>query len=217
MNNYYTYMYCREDGTPYYIGKGTKNRIHSKRHTVGLPPVERRKYLKTNLTEEESLKHEMYMIHVLGRKDNGTGILYNRTEGGEKGGVLGLTHSEETKEIMRQKKLGVKPSEEKVKNWLEKMKDYKHSDETKEKIRNSLLGKKLSEEHKMKLRGKRGTNSLKGRTLTEEHKRRISEGRKHTEETKKRMSEIKKGKKLSEEHKRRIGEGVKRTLMNKNL
>lgn len=107
MNNYYTYMYCREDGTPYYIGKGKGYRIHSTHnHISGLPPVERRKYLKTNLTEEESFRHEMYMIHVLGRKDNGTGILRNLTDGGN-GGTSGRIHSEETKEKMRNKRLGV--------------------------------------------------------------------------------------------------------------
>ena len=39
--------------------------------------------LKTGLTFEESVKHEIYMIDVLGRKDLGTGILRNLTNGGE--------------------------------------------------------------------------------------------------------------------------------------
>jgi hypothetical protein len=44
--------------------------------------------LKRNLTEEEAFKHERYMIAVLGRKINGTGILINILEGGE--GARGL-------------------------------------------------------------------------------------------------------------------------------
>jgi hypothetical protein len=98
-------MYCREDGTPYYIGKGKTTRIHSDRHTVGLPPKERRKFLKTCLTEEESLRHEKYMISVFGRKDIGTGILHNRTDGGESGG-RGCVPSEETRKKMSAKKCG---------------------------------------------------------------------------------------------------------------
>ena len=95
-------MYCREDGTPYYIGKGRGDRIHSNRHTINLPPVERRKFLKTNLTEEESFRHERYMISILGRKDQGTGILRNHTDGGE--GGSGQFVSEKTRKLMSEKK-----------------------------------------------------------------------------------------------------------------
>jgi hypothetical protein len=52
-------------------------------------------YLKKNLTEAEAFKHEVYMIYVLGRKDLGTGILRNRTDGGE--GASGAVQGEEKK------------------------------------------------------------------------------------------------------------------------
>ena len=82
--NYYTYAYLREDRTPYYIGKGTGNRIYSK-HRRLKPPKDKSRiiFLKQNLTEEEAFKHEIYMIAVFGRKDLGTGILRNLTDGGE--------------------------------------------------------------------------------------------------------------------------------------
>ena len=83
-NRFYTYAYLREDKTPYYIGKGQGNRAYNKNRRVR-PPKYKSKiiFLKQNLTEEEAFKHEIYMIAVLGRKDLGTGILHNRTDGGE--------------------------------------------------------------------------------------------------------------------------------------
>lgn len=79
---YYTYAYLREDRTPYYIGKGKGRRAY-KRHNVKVPPKDRILFLKKNLTEEEALRHEVYMIAVFGRKNNNTGILRNLTDGGE--------------------------------------------------------------------------------------------------------------------------------------
>ena len=94
---YYTYAYLREDGTPYYIGKGRKDRIYKKGKGEIRPPKDKSRviFLKQNLTEEESFKHEVYMIAVFGRKDLGTGILRNRTNGGE--GFSGAIHTPETK------------------------------------------------------------------------------------------------------------------------
>jgi len=95
--NYYTYAYLREDKTPYYIGKGKGDRVYSTNgRTTNLPKDKSRIiFLKQNLTEEEAFKHEVYMIAVFGRKDNGTGILRNKTDGGD--GISGYIHSEETR------------------------------------------------------------------------------------------------------------------------
>jgi hypothetical protein len=95
MNNFYTYAYLREDRTPYYIGRGKNRRAFDKRHNVKVPPKDRILFLKTGLTFSESVDHERYMIAVLGRKDLGTGILRNITDGGE--GVNGWVPSEETR------------------------------------------------------------------------------------------------------------------------
>ena len=81
---YYTYAYLREDGTPYYIGKGRNNRAYNGDcKSVKVPPKNRILFLKMGLTEEDAFKHEIYMINILGRKDIGTGILRNLTDGGE--------------------------------------------------------------------------------------------------------------------------------------
>ena len=91
---YYTYAFLREDGTPYYIGKGKGNRLYDKKgRPCNLPPKERIIKLKQNLTEEEAFKHEIYMISVFGRKDLRTGILHNKSDGGE--GSKGYNHTDE--------------------------------------------------------------------------------------------------------------------------
>ena len=91
LNTYYTYAWLRLDGTPYYIGKGTNNRAFDRRRKY-CPTLDRILILKKNLTEKEAFKHEVYMISVFGRKDTGTGILRNMTDGGE--GVSGYSHTD---------------------------------------------------------------------------------------------------------------------------
>jgi hypothetical protein len=92
---YYTYAYLREDKTPYYIGKGSGGRVYTKGKGEVKSPKDKSRiiFLKQNLTEEEAFKHEKYMIAVFGRKDNGTGILRNLTDGGE--GTSGYVYTEE--------------------------------------------------------------------------------------------------------------------------
>ena len=102
---YYTYAYLREDGTPYYIGKGKGRRIFDKenRTSCSVPKDKRRIiFLKQNLTEEQAFIHEIYMISVFGRKNNGTGILRNLTDGGE---GFSSTAMKEFWEKRKQKKL----------------------------------------------------------------------------------------------------------------
>ncbi len=122
MKEYYTYAYLREDGTPYYIGKGKGRRINAPHDSVGLPPKDRRIYLKQNLTEQQALNHEIYMIDVFGRKDIGTGMLRNQTPGGDN------------------------PPRNKMAGWNKGMK-MNFGPERGEKISKALKGKKKSAEH----------------------------------------------------------------------
>ena len=107
---YYTYAYLREDRTPYYIGKGKGDRIYSTRRR-NKPPKDKSRiiFLKQNLTEEEAFKHERYMIAVFGRKDNGTGILRNLTDGGEGGSNQGTP--EQRSQIARKRNANMTPEQ----------------------------------------------------------------------------------------------------------
>jgi len=103
---YYTYAYLRKNKTPYYIGKGKGKRAYDKKHNAFVPSKDRILFLKQNLTEEEAFKHERYMIRVFGRIDLGTGILYNKTDGGD--GPSGYRHTKESKQKMSIKRKGKK-------------------------------------------------------------------------------------------------------------
>jgi len=179
--NYYTYAYLREDRTPYYVGKGEKDRAYKKRKGEIRPPKDKSRiiFLKQNLTEEDAFKHEIYMIAVFGRKDNGTGILRNRTNGGE--GGLGAIRSEETKRKLSETKRGEN---------------------------NPNYGKSFSEEYRRKLseskRGEKHPNY--GKPRSEETKSKLSErmkgknnpnyGKSPSEETRRKKSELLKGRKI---------------------
>ena len=166
-NIFYTYAYLREDGTPYYIGKGKNNRCYRKYRRTILPPKDKTRiiFLKQNLTEDEAFKHEIYMIAVLGRKDLGTGILRNKTDGGD--GASGLIHSIKTKKRMSESRKG-----EKNHNYGKIF-----SVETREKMSEARKGKLPSEETRRKLsEANKGENHPNyGKSLSEETRKKISE------------------------------------------
>jgi hypothetical protein len=196
MNDYYVYMYLREDGTPYYVGKGKGNRAYDNyKRRFPIPPKDRIKIVLTNLTEEQAFVNEKDFIAWYGRKDNNTGILRNLTDGGE--GMSGYKHTEEAK-----------------KNIKEKRKNQVFTDETKKKLSESL--KKRHEDGSISppMLGKHHTKEFKeylsklytGRTVTEEQKRKISiahKGRKHSPEFGQNISKRQTGKKTSEETKQK--------------
>ena len=131
-NGFYTYAYLRKNKTPYYIGKGKDDRAFVKNRCGAKPPKDKNKiiFLKQNLTEEEAFRHEIYMIAVFGRKDLGTGILRNRTDGGE-----GASN----------------PSPEIIEKRVKKYRGVPRPEEVRKKISVSHKGKIMSESSRKKM------------------------------------------------------------------
>ena len=135
---YYVYAYLRDDGTPYYIGKGQNDRAWQKHKYHKVPSNDKILILESNLTEETAFQLETKYIQQYGRKDIGTGILRNMTNGGD--GIMGHKHSEETKQKISRARLG-KPT-----NLGKTM-----SAEQKQKLREANLGKIVSVETGQKI------------------------------------------------------------------
>jgi hypothetical protein len=154
MKKYYTYAYLREDRTPYYIGKGQKNRAYRKdRKRIKRPKDDNRiLILKKNLTEEEAFKHEIYMIGIFGRKDLGTGILLNMTNGGEGTSGFKMFFSEEHKQKLKNSAKGREVKQETREKLREKFKNRKFSPETREKMSRAKKGVPKSKESNEKRR-----------------------------------------------------------------
>jgi hypothetical protein len=171
------YRHIRLDkNVPFYIGIGDEKRPYQKRkrnkywtHIVNQTEY-RVDILFDDLTWEEACEKEKELIKLYGRKDLGKGTLVNMTDGGD--GSYGLVvsaetrkklsqfrHTEETKQIIRQKFLG--------------RKSKPHTEQTKEKIRQSKLGKKPSQETKDKIRQSKLGKA--GKKLTEETKQKLRE------------------------------------------
>jgi hypothetical protein len=148
MTTYYIYAYIsRKTGLPYYIGKGKGNRAYDTiKHSVFVPKDKSKIIImEKNLTNLGALALERFYIRWYGRRDLNTGILMNKTDGGD-----GHT--------------GPKP-------W----KRGTMSEETKQKISQTKKSRKkiYTDQEKLAM-SQRSLASWKKRTMSEEHKNKLS-------------------------------------------
>jgi len=157
MNIYYVYQYLRENVTPYYIGKGSKNRAYSTCRTIPRPKDRSKiQIIAHKLSESEALLLETKLIAFFGRIDLGTGILHNKTDGGEgapkvinkKAWNKGKFQSEEHNLKISKALKNYQRTEKHQENINKSLRGRKptftgktHSAETKEKLRQINLGK----------------------------------------------------------------------------
>jgi hypothetical protein len=164
--NYYVYIYLREDGSPYNVGKGKDDRWKAV-HGVEVPSPDRVIFPITQTTEEWAHFMEMEFIDFYGRLNDGTGILENLTDGGE--GSSGRILSEETKQKISQANKGKLTTEETRRKISEANKGKLRSKETKQKISNHFSAVERTNEWKENIR-----KSLTGITHTVERRKNVS-------------------------------------------
>jgi NUMOD3 motif len=152
MRTFYVYCYLRSRnsstgrvGTPYYVGKGCGGRAFRKAKKTCPVPTDKLcvTFPGLGMSEIDALQLEVFLIYLYGRKDLGTGILLNRTNGGEGTSGAKITsrkrvqHSEETKRKMSSVHKGQRKSPE----MITKLRARRLSEGTRHKISVANKGK----------------------------------------------------------------------------
>lgn len=175
---FYVYAWLYPDGRPFYVGKGKSDRdVRPKNHNPlftrivakiarlgGRPHVVR---WQRGLREDAALRLETAYIKLFGRRDNGTGILANMTDGGE--GISGLVHSAKTRAKMSKAQSGRTNSPEARAKLSVAMRGKTHSAETRAKLSELWLGRSHGEESRLRM-----SAAQRGRTFTPEARAKIS-------------------------------------------
>ncbi|TGP65455.1 hypothetical protein EN868_03120 [Mesorhizobium sp. M2D.F.Ca.ET.225.01.1.1] len=237
---FYTYVWRDSAGVPFYIGKGKGKRAYA---TYNRQPEFKAIYAQGGCTveivdyfihESQAHAHEVELIAQFGRRDVGTGILVNKTDGGE--GLSGWTPSAETLAKRSALMRGKKRSAESRANMSAAKRGKpgpRHTAETRAKISAAHMGKKMpprSDDHRAKIserltgrpvsaetRAKIGARSIGntyglGRVKSLEEIERTASanrGQKRSPESRAKMSAAQRGRKTSDETRARLSEATK--------
>jgi hypothetical protein len=183
---FYTYMYLRQKGaTPYYVGKGCGDRAYSTNRIIHRPDADARILVQYWGSEQEAFEMERWYIRLWGRKDNGTGILRNMTDGGE--GASGIVLTPEARKNRSEGLRGRWYSEETRRKIGEANRGRHTSPETRRKMSEARIGMRFSDEHRRKM-----SETARANPATMERCRKMIAGNKDrvfTPETRRKISE----------------------------
>jgi hypothetical protein len=112
---YYVYAYLREDGTPYYIGKGKGDRAYKPHRGLGIPSRDRIQIIYSDLDQDIAYSLEKMLIAKYGRLNNDTGILRNLTDGGD--GNIGVVNVKWINDGQNEKRIS--PKDVIPEGWIE--------------------------------------------------------------------------------------------------
>jgi hypothetical protein len=142
---FYIYSYISlRTGLPYYIGKGKGNRAYRKHKNIPVPKDRSRIIImEDNLTELGAFALERRYIRWYGRRNDHTGILINRTDGGE--GSSGLVLSKKVRKRLSELRLGRPAHNKGIPNPEQKERWLKNNP-----MRNPEIAKKVAEKNRGK-------------------------------------------------------------------
>ena len=207
----FVYAYLRSAcGTPYYIGIARRWQRPLEPHKGSALPADpcRIRIMRTNLTWQEACKWEQFYIARWGRKDNLTGILRNRTDGGE--GGLGQIFTPQHRAKISAARKGSPLSPEHRAKLQAARKAWIITPETRAKMSAAQTGKTRSPETRTKM-----SVAKQGTTHTAETRAKLkaaNTGKTHTAEHRAKITAANTGRACSLETRAKISASVKASI-----